>query len=67
MFYGVQSQCIKSDKLHNKNDIDVKSINSIIAAYTLTDEEVRAGVDELLEEPPLDGGSSSIINKSKSL
>ena len=56
-----KKQTKQNAKQTNKNDIDVKSINSIIAAYTLTDEEVRAGVDELLEEPPLDADAAETV------
>ena len=49
----------KSNKKGQK--LDMKNVNSIIAAYTLTDADVEEGVDELLEDPPLDKDATSDV------
>ena len=43
----------KVNNNHTNKNNDFKTISSIIAAYTLTDDEIESGVDEVLEEPPV--------------
>ena len=51
---------LSKTKQKNKK-ADMSSISSIIAAYTLTDDDVDAGIDEQLEDPPLDANAAESI------